>query len=42
MAKRDLEFTELILWICARCGTGIKTREMQPRCRICGFREGPS
>ncbi len=40
--KRDLDFAKAVLWICPKCGTGIKTGENQPRCRICGLREGPS
>lgn len=28
-----------VLWICPKCGTGVKTSELQPRCRVCGYKE---
>ncbi len=31
---------KVVLWVCSKCGTGIKTPQLQPRCRVCGFREG--
>ncbi len=39
---KDFEFAELVLWVCPKCGTGIKTRELQLRCQVCGFRESSS
>lgn len=40
--RRHLDFAKPTLWICPKCGTGVKTSENQPRCRVYGFREGPS
>ncbi len=42
MGKRDLEFTEPFPWVCPKCGTAYVTSELQPRCAVCGTKEGPS
>lgn len=40
--RRHLDFAKPTLWICPKCSTGVKISEMTPRCRICGFKEGPT
>ena len=38
--KKDLEFAEPAVWTCPQCGSAYLTPDLQPRCAVCGYREG--
>ncbi len=39
MGKADLSFEKPVKWSCPQCGLEYLTVELQPRCRLCGYRE---